>query len=73
MKLRTLKNSLKRQRGASIIEYALIVAAVVAIAVYAFGTDGKSGKIGQAVSGKLDSVANSLNGNSSSGGGSSGN
>ena len=29
------KRSLKKQRGASIIEYALIVAAVVAIGVYA--------------------------------------
>ena len=53
--------SLKKQRGASIIEYALIVAAVVAIAVYAFGTDGKTGKIGTAVTQKMDSVAAGLN------------
>lgn len=57
------KKSLKKQRGATIIEYALILAAVVAIAVYAFGTDGQSGTIGTAVTQKLNNVANDLNGN----------
>ncbi|HIQ40449.1 MAG TPA: hypothetical protein EYH46_04690 [Sulfurivirga caldicuralii] len=60
------KRSLKKQRGASIIEYALIVAAVVAIGVYAFGTDGESGAIGSAVKQKLDDTASQLEGNQGS-------
>ena len=47
----------KRQRGASMIEYALIVAAVVAIAV-AFFAEG--GAIYEAIKGKLEEIVEAL-------------
>jgi pilus assembly protein Flp/PilA len=49
-----------RQKGASMIEYALVLAAVVAIATYFFGDDGQSGTIGTAITGKAAEIANGL-------------
>ncbi|HEX9801894.1 MAG TPA: Flp family type IVb pilin [Gammaproteobacteria bacterium] len=57
------KNTLlskSRQKGASMIEYALVLAAVVAIAIYFFGSDGESGEIGTAITDKADSIAEKL-------------
>lgn len=59
------KNTLpskSRQKGASMIEYALVLAAVVAIAIYFFGDDGESGTIGTAITEKADSIASGLAG-----------
>ena len=51
------KKRLKKQKGASMIEYALVVAAVVGIAAYFFsGNGGISG----AMNTKLNSVANTI-------------
>ncbi|MDX1796438.1 MAG: hypothetical protein R3219_06895 [Hydrogenovibrio sp.] len=51
----------KKQKGASMIEYALVVAAVVALGVTFFGNGTTTlGTFGQAISDKLTAVSNNL-------------
>lgn len=52
----------EKQKGAGMIEYALVAAAVVALGVAFFGTDGKSGTIGGALTTKMNSVAADIKG-----------
>ncbi|WP_024850506.1 Flp family type IVb pilin [Hydrogenovibrio kuenenii] len=50
----------QKQKGASMIEYALVVAAVVGIASYFFSADNSTG-ISKALNDKMTSVANKIN------------
>lgn len=54
-----LRSPKSRQKGASMIEYALIVAAIVAIAGAYFGS---GGDITEAIKDKLDAVVSSISG-----------
>lgn len=54
------KQQLKKQKGASMIEYALVVAAVVGIAAYFFAGDNSTG-ISKALNDKMTNVANKIN------------
>lgn len=54
------KKTLRNSKGATMIEYALVVAAVVAIAVTYFGTSSQTGSIPAAISGRLNNVVTSL-------------
>lgn len=49
---------LQNQKGATMIEYAIVVGAIVAVAVVFFGSDGT---ITNALTGKLTSVATDMN------------
>jgi Flp pilus assembly pilin Flp len=51
----------QNERGAALIEYALITAAIVGVVSFAFTSDG-GGVIGEAITGLLDSVAGAING-----------
>jgi Flp pilus assembly pilin Flp len=55
----------QKQKGASMIEYALVVAAVVALAAVFFGTDGT---ISEAMKTKMTSVAGDITGSGASAG-----
>ena len=57
---RKIPSPKSRQKGASMIEYALVLAAVVAIATYFFGDDGQSGEIGTAITEKAAGIADKL-------------
>ncbi len=62
MKHDTEKHSIEqkkhKQKGASMIEYALVLAAVVGVATFFFGSDGS---ITNAMESKLNAVATELN------------
>lgn len=57
----SLNKKLKKQKGATMIEYALVVAAIVGIAVVAFNTT--DGTVYTAIDGKLDEIADDINSN----------
>lgn len=52
------KKALKKQKGASMIEYGLVVAAIVGIGAVAFNST--DGTITTAIDGKLDSAATEI-------------
>ncbi|BBN58923.1 hypothetical protein [Hydrogenovibrio marinus] len=52
----------EKQKGAGMIEYALVAAAVVALGVAFFGKDGKTGTIGDALTTKMTNVATDIKG-----------
>jgi|LZQQ01.1.fsa_nt_gb Flp/Fap pilin component. len=57
----SLNKKLKKQKGATMIEYALVVAAIVGIAVIAFNST--DGTVYTAIDGKLDEIATEINDN----------
>lgn len=57
-------NRRNKQKGASMIEYALVVAAIVAIAGVVLQTSG-DGTLGGAISAKMTSVSNTISGSGS--------
>lgn len=57
IEMQKTEQKLKKQKGASLIEYALILAAVVAVGGFYFGTDGN---ITKAVNAKLQAVSANL-------------
>lgn len=52
------KKQVKKQKGASLIEYGLVVAAIVGVGAIAFG--GGDGSIDKAVKDKLDTAAKDI-------------
>lgn len=58
--IRKTSPSKSRQNGATMIEYALVLAAVVALGTYFFGSDGQSGEIGTAITNKAVGIADKL-------------
>jgi len=69
IEMQKTEQRLKKQKGASMIEYALVIAGVVALGATFFGTDGK---ITQAVSNKVDSISTEIGGSSAAGAGTTG-
>lgn len=59
--IQSLNKKLKKQKGATMIEYALVVAAIVGIAVVAFNTT--DGTVSTAIDTKLDEIAADINNN----------
>lgn len=51
---------LKKQKGASMMEYALLIAGVAIIAALLFSGD-NGGVVGEAITGKVESAVNSVN------------
>ncbi|WP_319380756.1 hypothetical protein [Thiomicrorhabdus sp.] len=49
----------KKQKGASMIEYALVIAGVAIVAALLFGGNG-GGTVGSAISGKVNNAINSV-------------
>ena len=54
------KKTLKNNVGATMIEYALVVAAIVAVAAVYFGNGTSNGSLGGAIDGKLNGVVTKL-------------
>ncbi|MDG4812301.1 Flp family type IVb pilin [Hydrogenovibrio sp. 3SP14C1] len=59
IEMQKTEQKLKKQKGASLIEYALILAAVVGIGTVYFGD---SGSITSAINTKLDAVSTKISG-----------
>uniref|UniRef100_Q31EV1 Flp/Fap (Type IV) pilin component n=1 Tax=Hydrogenovibrio crunogenus (strain DSM 25203 / XCL-2) TaxID=317025 RepID=Q31EV1_HYDCU len=57
IEMQKTEQGLKKQKGASMIEYALVLAAVVAVGATFFGTNGD---ITTAINTKLSGIANNL-------------
>ncbi|RUM93030.1 MAG: Flp family type IVb pilin [Thiomicrospira sp.] len=58
IEMQKTEQGLKKQKGASLIEYALVLAAIVAVGGYFFNTT--NGQITSAINTKLQGVADNL-------------